>query len=71
MKFMEHAARHYADLRAVLERDGTPMGKLDLMIATHPLAIDATLFTRDRAFRRVKQLRTEKGHRLRFRARLP
>ena len=33
------AAREYAELRAAIERDGHPMGNLDLMIAAHALAL--------------------------------
>lgn len=53
------AARAYADLRAVLERTGTPMGNLDLMIAAHALAADAVLVSNDRVFRTVKGLNVE------------
>jgi tRNA(fMet)-specific endonuclease VapC len=53
------AARHYANVRATLERAGTSMGNLDLMIAAHTLAAEAVLVTNDRAFGRVKQLQME------------
>lgn len=53
------AAQQYASVRAVLEREGEPMGNLDLMIAAHALAAEAVLVTTDRAFRRVKRLKTE------------
>ncbi|MGO9271049.1 MAG: type II toxin-antitoxin system VapC family toxin [Terriglobia bacterium] len=53
------AARHYARMRAVLEREGEPMGNLDMMIAAHALATPAVLVTSDRVFGRVKQLKTE------------
>jgi tRNA(fMet)-specific endonuclease VapC len=53
------AARQYADLRATLERDGTPMGNLDMMIAAHALALEAILVTNDRAFRRLGSLKLE------------
>ncbi len=53
------AARIYADLRAALERQGLPMGNLDMMIAAHALAAGAVLVSSDRAFRRVKQLKIE------------
>lgn len=53
------AAKHYADLRRALEDSGTPMGNLDLMIAAHTLAAEATLVTHDRVFQRVKHLRIE------------
>ena len=53
------AAEQYACLRTALERSGTPVGNLDLMIAAHALAIKAVLVTHDRVFRHVKGLNTE------------
>src|ERR1051325_2422125 len=48
------AARQYADLRAALEAEGTPMGNMDLMIAAQTLAAEVILVTHDRVFRRAK-----------------
>lgn len=53
------AAKQYAELRAVLERQGQPMGNLDLMIAAHALAEDATLVTNHAAFQRIERLKIE------------
>jgi len=53
------AARHYARIRARLEKDGEPMGNLDLMIAAHAVAAEAALITHDHVFRRVKGLKVE------------
>jgi tRNA(fMet)-specific endonuclease VapC len=53
------AAEHYAQLRAVLEKKGQPMGNLDLMICAHALALEAVLVTGDRVFRRVVGLTIE------------
>jgi tRNA(fMet)-specific endonuclease VapC len=53
------AARHYARLRSTLEREGEPMGNLDMMIAAQALAVEAVLVTSDRVFRRVKGLNIE------------
>ena len=53
------AARCYADLRAALEREGMPMGNLDMMIAAHALATHAVLVSSDHAFRRIKHLEVE------------
>ena len=53
------AAGQYAQLRFSLERSGTTMGNLDMMIAAHALSIASVLVTHDRVFRRVKGLRTE------------
>jgi tRNA(fMet)-specific endonuclease VapC len=53
------AARHYARIRASLEKDGEPMGNLDLMIAAHAVATEVVLVTHDHVFRRVKGLKVE------------
>ena len=53
------AARYYADVRATLERDGKPLGNLDMMIAAHAVAVEAILVTSDRAFRRLGKLKLE------------
>lgn len=53
------AAREYGDLRATLEREGRLMGSLDMMIAAHALAMELVLITNDRAFGRIKRLKTE------------
>jgi tRNA(fMet)-specific endonuclease VapC len=53
------AAQHYARIRATLEREGEPMGNLDMMIAAQAMANDAVLVTHDRVFRRVRELKVE------------
>jgi tRNA(fMet)-specific endonuclease VapC len=53
------AAKHYVELRSALESSGIPMANFDLMIAAQALAVDATLVTHDRVFRRLKQLKIE------------
>lgn len=53
------AAQEYGDLRATLEREGRLMGSLDMMIAAHALALELVLITNDRAFARIKHLKTE------------
>jgi tRNA(fMet)-specific endonuclease VapC len=53
------AAQEYGQLRATLERDGQPMGNLDLLIAAHALALGAVLVTNDHAFTRIKKLKIE------------
>jgi len=53
------AAQHYARIRAMLEREGEPMGNLDMMIAAQAMAAEAVLVTHDRVFRRVKGLKVE------------
>jgi tRNA(fMet)-specific endonuclease VapC len=53
------AAQQYARIRAALEKEGEPMGNLDLMIAAQALAAQVVLITHDRVFRRVRGLRVE------------
>jgi tRNA(fMet)-specific endonuclease VapC len=45
--------RTYGDLRAACEAKGVALAPLDMMIAAHAAAADATLVTRDRAFAHV------------------
>ena len=52
-------AQAYGRLRAALEREGRLLGCLDMMIAAHALSLGLTLISADRAFSRIKQLRTE------------
>ena len=53
------AAQSYALLRAALEREGNPMGNLDMMIAAQAQASRAVLVTGDRVFRHVPHLKME------------
>ncbi|MBU4525252.1 MAG: type II toxin-antitoxin system VapC family toxin [Desulfomicrobium sp.] len=54
------AAQRYGDLRACLERQGTPIGSLDMLIAAHALALNCVLVTNNvKEFARVPQLRME------------
>ena len=56
-EFTEDAARHYAEIRADLERRGKTIGPMDLLIAAHARSLGATLVTRNaKEFRRVKGL---------------
>ena len=50
------AASRYGDLRADLERRGTPLGNLDTLIAAHALVRGCTLVSNDQAFARVPGL---------------
>ena len=43
----------YGDLRSACEAKDVTLSPLDMMIAAHAAAIDATLVTRDKAFARV------------------
>ncbi|MEN9314668.1 MAG: hypothetical protein RIS35_1061 [Pseudomonadota bacterium] len=54
------ATHHYAHVRAVLERAGTPVGGMDLMIAAHALAEDSVVVTNNaREFHRIPGLAVE------------
>jgi tRNA(fMet)-specific endonuclease VapC len=56
----EPADEHHADIRAELERAGTPIGSHDLFIAAHARSRDMTLITHNmREFTRVPGLRVE------------
>lgn len=60
LPFDESAIWCYGDLRADLERRGTPIGSLDTMIAAHALSLQATLVTNNtREFSRVPALRLD------------
>ncbi len=49
----------YGALRADMEKNGTILAPLDLLIAAHALAVDSVLITNDQAFKRVPNLRIE------------
>jgi len=54
------ADEHYADIRAALERLGTPIGSHDLFIAAHARSRGLTLVTHNiREFTRVPDLNVE------------
>jgi len=60
LPFDEAALWAYGDLRAELERKGTPIGALDTMIAAHALSQQSTLITNNtREFARVPGLALE------------
>jgi len=54
------AAQHYGVIRAHLERQGTPIGSLDMLIAAHALSQNSVLITNNESeFKRVSNLRIE------------
>lgn len=60
LDFAPVAARAYGEIRADLERKGTPIGPLDLLIAAHTHSLGATLVTANvREFKRVKGLKVQ------------
>jgi tRNA(fMet)-specific endonuclease VapC len=52
-------APHYGTMRAALESKGVTIAPLDLMIAAHALAIDATLVSADKALQRIAIVKIE------------
>jgi len=60
VEFGYDAAVAYGGIRATLERAGTPIGTLDMLIAAHALSLDLALVTNNtREFTRVSGLRLE------------
>lgn len=54
------AATHYGEIRSQLERQGTPVGAMDMLIAAHARSLDAILVTnRLDHFLRIPGLKTE------------
>ncbi len=54
------AAESYGKIRADLEKHGTPIGSLDMMIAGHALSLDYTVVTNNiKEFGRVQNLKLE------------
>ena len=55
--FDEEAALVYGDIRAALEKAGTPIGSMDMLIAAHAVSLNVTLVTNNtREFERVPGL---------------
>lgn len=58
--FDDHAALHYGEIRAGLERSGQGIGGMDTLIAAHARSIPLTLVTNNaREFERVPHLLVE------------
>ena len=56
----EAAADHYGTIRTALEKKGTPIGAMDMLIAAHARSIRAVLVTNDlRHFTKVPGLKVE------------
>ncbi|MGI8603942.1 MAG: type II toxin-antitoxin system VapC family toxin [Verrucomicrobiales bacterium] len=56
--FDHAAARHYGEIHADLEKRGTPIGPLDLLIAAHARSLGATIVTANASeFKRIKGLK--------------
>ena len=60
MNFDSLAAESYGKIRADLEKEGIPIGPLDIMIAAHAKALTYTVVTNNtKEFKRIKGLRLE------------
>ncbi|MDQ8039837.1 MAG: type II toxin-antitoxin system VapC family toxin [Rickettsiella sp.] len=60
LPFDEEVTHYYGRVRAYLEKKGTSIGALDLMIAAHALCINSILVTNNiKEFSRVPKLRVE------------
>lgn len=60
MSFDVSAADEYGKIRAALEKKGTPIGPLDMMIAGHAKALGYTVVTNnEKEFSRVEGLKIE------------
>ncbi len=54
------AARQYGKIRSDLEKDGTPIGNMDLLIAAHAISQKCTIVSNNlKEFQRVKNLKCE------------
>lgn len=60
LSFDRKAAEHFGEIRAQLERDGTPCGPFDMQIGAHARSLDLTVVTNNRReFDRMPGLRVE------------
>lgn len=60
LSFDDKAAVEYGDIRADLERKGTPIGPNDMLIAAHARALDLTVVTNNtKEFIRIPGLKLE------------
>jgi tRNA(fMet)-specific endonuclease VapC len=60
LSYGDEAAQHYADLRAHLEKQGTPIGALDMLIAAHARSTNCALVTNnEKEFIRVPNLKID------------
>lgn len=60
LPYDDDAAQYYGDLRTHLEKHGTPIGSLDMLIAAHALSINCTLITNnEKEFIRIPNLKID------------
>ena len=60
LSYGDEAAKYYGDLRADLEKQGRPIGSLDMLIAAHALSTNCVLVTNnEKEFIRVPNLKID------------
>ena len=60
LDFDMNAARSYGEIRAALEKNGTPIGAMDMMIAAHAKSLGYTVVTNNiKEFSRVGNLKLD------------
>jgi len=60
LSYDDMAAQEYGKIRAYLDRCGTPIGTMDMLIAAHALSLNCTLVTNNEGeFNRVVSLKME------------
>ena len=60
LPYGDEAAQYYGELRAYLEKQGTPIGSLDMLIAAHALSIACTIVTNnEKEFIRIPNLKID------------
>ena len=60
LHYGDAAAQHYGELRVYLEKQGTPIGSLDMLIAAHALSTGCILITNNvKEFERVPNLKID------------
>ncbi len=57
LPYTDNAAQYYGELRVHLEKQGTPIGSLDMLIAAHALSTACTVITNnEKEFNRIPNL---------------
>ena len=60
LPYDDGASQYYGDLRAGLEKQGTPIGSLDMLIAAHAISLNSVLITNnEKEFSRVPNLKID------------
>lgn len=60
LPYDDEASQYYGDLRVHLEKNGMPIGALDMLIAAHALSVGCTLVTNnEKEFIRIPNLKID------------